>query len=526
MTESVIRDIIGMAKTVAGGVKDVVGSGKQVSLSRGAKRGTLQFPVIVSRAMSYNDITMISKALEKQYVSFVQVVTSMNASTDEKDVHSYLKSIHQNFGADDTDPFSTAKAFTKIVGSKLEESFNKVHMVNEDALQSTKDFNNVLIVEAKDMETGNRNHYYNKLLEAYGEGKLYRTNKGIFTECDNGNIKEIMLVESLDNEGEYMICESPEYPKDFNYQRLSYDLCESMIMTQMKQDSKEYVYPFIESVLNDLSTNSDIISISEASGRSVANNRIRKTKLNIQPNNNPITRISSAERPMVKDMDKSLDVSKLTDNDVKKVNELVPTLLTLTTQFKDKEGKVKRVEKYIIGVKTIIHSVSSESMMENLVKGVKKDRIFQKLLKYTTGEINFFKDLVFAIDEIKDEIKVKHTDSMWWSALRRRQQKAKYIKALGQKSLLPNATIVLTKDEVETIKQNYRIDFENLNTARSLIKSYYLLGFVILDPSIENAKLMFDGELTFREVTYSQLEKESNTANKELKMMMQAIGRM
>lgn len=542
MAESIFQDIVNTFKEINNETKQAFKATKNrpQSISRAAKKGTMQFAVITSRANSLADTTMVAKALERQYVSFIRVVASLNATTHEDDIDSYLKTLHQNFDIGDV---STTGRIGSILQStkELEESFNRLHELNETVINADP---NKIVVHYKDLPMYQRNNYFNQVGKLV-KGPLYKTSKGIFTESE-GLISEIFLTESLEN-GTYEIVQSHKIPQSFEFTKIDNTLANSYMKAVQIRESKEYQYPFNETILNDLCTESTI-TINEAKARS-GNNKSnsnsvpvsRKVRYNISSNkvkgdiNNNLSGNVGVSMGMVGNMDVNLKkapdkkpinrVIELSDNDAKKANELVPTMVHLVTHFQ-KDDKIVRTEEYLIGVKTIIHPVSSESMIENLVKGVKRDRMFQHILKYTTGEVSFFKDLVLTLNDIKGEIKTKYRDSIWWTALRRRKERAKVLSRIRVNELLPNATIVVTSDELEYIRVNYKIDFNNINTAKELMKAYYLLGFVIVDPSVETCKFLFDGDVDFREQSYSSLERENSNKSKEIQNIMQILGKM
>lgn len=70
------------------------------SIAKESSPGIFQFPELVSTSISLQETTMVSKATERQYVSFISVITSIDSVTDEKSVHQYLQRLHQNFNGD------------------------------------------------------------------------------------------------------------------------------------------------------------------------------------------------------------------------------------------------------------------------------------------------------------------------------------------------------------------------------------------------------------------------------------------
>ena len=94
LNETILRDIIDIKNSINMDELDFIKTSK--SVSREASYGILQFPVLVSTSLPLQDVTMISKALERQFVSFVAILTSTQSVTDAKSINKYLKRIHQN----------------------------------------------------------------------------------------------------------------------------------------------------------------------------------------------------------------------------------------------------------------------------------------------------------------------------------------------------------------------------------------------------------------------------------------------
>ena len=71
------------------------------SLAKKAKEGILQFPAICSNSLDADTLSMASKALERNYATFAQIVYTMNcvAQVDEiKGVGDFINKFHTNIG--------------------------------------------------------------------------------------------------------------------------------------------------------------------------------------------------------------------------------------------------------------------------------------------------------------------------------------------------------------------------------------------------------------------------------------------
>jgi hypothetical protein len=222
--------------------------------------------------------------------------------------------------------------------------------------------------------------------------------------------------------------------------------------------------------------------------------------------------------------DKSQYTNHLLNNDVKKANELVPTTLDISVFMSN--GKSTVQSNILLGIKAISHLVESEEMIYNVSKAIEEKRSLFRFFQWTTGEIEFFKDYLFMIDRIKREATGRRDDSHWWRSLKRRSAEDKLRRmTFSKKEVLPNATILITMDEVEYIANNYNIDLlGNTAAVRTLMEVFFLLGFVIVDPAAELAYFFFDGQTTFQTFSYSSLERE-NTSTSEVKSIVSLMNK-
>ena len=98
---TIIKDITAALRDARGVVKELdIGSKMRASsIARMSSEATLQFPVIMSRAINVNTAQSVTKALERQYAIMVQIAISLNPYLDiSKDTPaSYIKkNFHQN----------------------------------------------------------------------------------------------------------------------------------------------------------------------------------------------------------------------------------------------------------------------------------------------------------------------------------------------------------------------------------------------------------------------------------------------
>lgn len=217
----------------------------------------------------------------------------------------------------------------------------------------------------------------------------------------------------------------------------------------------------------------------------------------------------------------------LLDNDVKKANELVPTLLHVRVYPFDRNQEVAlQPIDFVVGVKATLHPVSSEEMILNIARGIKNDSKMFNFIRWTTGEIKFMRDFVLGVNELKlDAVNNGSKTSKWWTMLKRRKSLSKIKNVVLPNKLLPNATIIITKDEVDVLNKQYGYDLTKSYLVDKLMQSYFLIAFVIVDPALQRVSILFDGKTEFETLTFAGLARENQVDDRKFKEMMNMLGR-
>lgn len=203
---------------------------------------------------------------------------------------------------------------------------------------------------------------------------------------------------------------------------------------------------------------------------------------------------------------------QLLDTDVKKVNELVPSMLV--TNYAVDTGSDLLTSSCIIGVKCRLIPLDSFQILDKLASKNKDKSGLVKFIRATSGEIKFMKDFVLGIDKAKiDAINKSKRGSAnpMWRVLERRAAVNNLRKALGQKNdASPITTLVVTQEEVDYLKKMSDMELDNVNTANYILNSFNLMGICIVDETMETAKFLFDGEFNqFDTYAFTSLQKEN-----------------
>lgn len=216
---------------------------------------------------------------------------------------------------------------------------------------------------------------------------------------------------------------------------------------------------------------------------------------------------------------------KLTDRDIKRSNDMLPYGIEVRLiAVNDKKEFVQYID-IVLGIKTILHTMKSEEMVDAIVKTLQNKNAVFKFLRWTTGEISLIKDILLNVDTIKSD------------ATNRANGRAPFLSSLkklkGKKfgvsnftvphKLIPNSTLVITSSEADYIQKNFAIDLRDSRTALKLIDALFLMGFIILDDASNIMYAIYDGDRSYQEFSMDTLERE-NSANQN--KLNREIGRM
>jgi hypothetical protein len=216
---------------------------------------------------------------------------------------------------------------------------------------------------------------------------------------------------------------------------------------------------------------------------------------------------------------------RLLDRDIKKANDLVPYGVQVRLiAVNDKKEFVQYVD-FIVGVKTILHPVQSQDMIENIARSLQNRSVAFKFIRWTTGEISLVKDIILNLNDVKqDAINKANGKSPFFNTLKRLKKRRFGVSNLTvPHALIPNATIVITSYEADYLENNYAIDVRNSSIAKKLIDSMFLMAFVIMDEGTGTISILYDGDDTYQVYALETLERDNAMNSNKLG---REIGRM
>lgn len=501
---TVLRDILEIFREVDGGkVETYLTSKKHKSLSKSSSENTLQFPVICTRAIDLENMMMISKGLERNYATFAQLVFTNNPVfkiDGNQDMTQYIRQFHQNSDV----KFDPSSDLINTLGPLLTESailddyeLSLISIVHEGFDGTVVASNKRQMISLMDyMRQDIINEKFTPRIDS-----IYTNNASLASRFNSSVLeKSSKSNKSKNTTNNNVYADNRVYNND---------------NTRLNNDNRVY---------NNDTDNSTQLSGNAAVNR-IEHNVERQYVTNKYIDGEKVGSSTSNSGHMEYQLPKNI----LQDNDVKKSNELVPTILRLKVILANKNGDMQQSYEFTLGVKAHLHPVDSDEMVKNMVSACRNNNRVFDFIRWTTGEISFFKDFLFSIDEMKDDVVSKSKGaSPWWSLLKRRKALAKIKRrAMLGNRLLPNATIVISAEEVEFIKSEYGYDLMDKRLVNKIMDTYFLLGFVILDPSTEIAYIMFDGNIDFQTITFDGLNREnSNSRNVDTKEIIKLMNRM
>lgn len=521
-----------------------------------SRNSVLQFPLYITQTLRVNEAHIIGKLFERVYATFVQVVLAQNPiiSEDEANNLVFLNKFHTNLREaaeivtnkyyepiDDMDAIITESTFLRqqltencsvefkvVPPSEIDKNLvlENARLMNEplagfmylrEAIEkeeekAKKNVNTSSSTENTSNGTTSRIHRTlndNEVREiAIDNANLSKDEKAVLNSSLN-DLKDMAEVEAgrkpvepkkhqfTDVNGktadQNFAAAYAQYEKDLVDYNNKYD--KALKQLKNRHDSaQDKVDKAIQSFKDDiqLGKHKDKYSI-DSSGRI---ERIDKSN-----NNTNITKTSTSITPIRDELaQKAVDAPKLLrDADIKKLNGMLPFTIEATFRIRTAE-KLDRDVHFIIGIKTVMHLIRSEDLVEDLPELVTgKIKSLQKV-RYKTGEITF-KDYFLNLKSIKaDALKGIQYGKRWINTLKRLSEYNRANGSLLNKPAkliargnvpIPNGTLILAQPDVTMLTNRTGIDLSLISNARRLAKSLFLIAVVIVDSSAGTMRLFF-----------------------------------
>lgn len=206
-------------------------------------------------------------------------------------------------------------------------------------------------------------------------------------------------------------------------------------------------------------------------------------------------------------------------------SKLEPTMLEL--EFFVVNGDNSGMRKAVIGVSTMPRAIPADVMRANLIKALQHDNTGFKFIAWTRGEQKIVRDFMFNVTNIKEDAMAKNRYDKWFAALRKRKRNAKAFKG-SRMAINPLTSVIITKNDAALIKQTSGYDLMDEAVATKLMDSLYLLCFMVVDTDTGMVSTLLDGQRYYTETTVKHLEKSNKDKGNDLtnvREMLKLLGR-
>lgn len=206
-------------------------------------------------------------------------------------------------------------------------------------------------------------------------------------------------------------------------------------------------------------------------------------------------------------------VADIKDTDIKKVNNMMPSVLVVKLHNKNSDVTTN----VAVGVKAKIQYVPQDEVIYRISSKNKDKNMLFNFIRSTTREISFLKDFLFALDKAKlDAIKIQKSSNSVWKILERRAVRNRVRMFNNDGGYGGIVSLVISADTLATLNKEY--DFKaSISEVENLISQYNLLSFFVADDVNERATYLFDdASRQFTTVSYTALEKTDSKDYKKI----------
>ena len=207
-------------------------------------------------------------------------------------------------------------------------------------------------------------------------------------------------------------------------------------------------------------------------------------------------------------------VTILKDQDIKKMNDAVPSILVVRFYQRDNNGGISDIPtEFLIGVKSKIVPITTTEILRRIMNDNKDGQKFLKFMRTITGELKA-SEVILGLSRITDDVKsykVKGARGDLWTLLQNRAAAAKsQVKSGKHNDFSAITTVLISQEDVDELYREENLDISDPKNALRFMSSYNLMGFAIVDDFNEVLHLLLDnGSKSFEDISYTMLERET-----------------
>lgn len=207
----------------------------------------------------------------------------------------------------------------------------------------------------------------------------------------------------------------------------------------------------------------------------------------------------------------------LDESKIQKLNTMKPLMMSVDLNVVDKNGSLSRPVSYVIGVKCHTRLIDADILPEVAAYPLKEMNKKLRKVKWRAGELKFGRDILWKKTSKKQTASDSRDPKRKWyrrlyelahmsgdgtAAASIKNGKSPWAnwwqdkltggnnKDVGH-GLIPNATIIMSKSDIDNIKREKDIDLLSGSKASKFCKELFLIGLIVIDDDKEAVKVMF-----------------------------------
>lgn len=529
------------------------------SIARAASKLIAVFPVLTSRTVSMSSAHAVSKYIEQISCQFFMLALQQANISNVKNGIDYLRNFHQNLDLGDdnsnaiiatmqswldayekgtfenatiagsmnaeafaeasVDPFMFQADNVKISSTDIRDLVNLMHEnANIEVLDtnlnpiSVNDYivrefaNGTYKVTMGYMDLNEAKKYTGKVKNNYNNGN--NQNSGNNSQNNNQN-------QQKDYSG-YIAARQQASDYEDQKARAREDQRHQNQTAEEEQRFRNKVYQDTQNYYNNLGQERE-----KQKNREIENQKNR----DFQAEQERKRREAEEEKAAKERADSQYNIQKaqqfrygsamiLKDQDIKKMNDAVPSILVVRFYQRDNNGGISDIPtEFLIGVKSKIVPITTTEILRRIMNDNKDGQKFLKFMRTITGELKA-SEVILGLSRITDDVKsykVKGARGDLWTLLQNRAAAAKsQIKSGKHNDFSAITTVLISQEDVDELYREENLDISDPKNALRFMSSYNLMGFAIVDDSNEVLHLLLDnGSKSFEDISYTMLERET-----------------
>lgn len=473
------------------------------SLARATSALTMVFPVICTNALPIEVASMIAKAIERKNVAMLQMAFSAYTITNSADAIEYLSTFHTNLDANKI----TVDKFISIMDTLTESASvyipaNIIQEIADDCKRNTN-----YILEDSVSESS---------MLSFKEINKFDSSH-VIKEADNdaNNKPDYRKMMYDDNKAERELRKAELGQKEKERQdRLSRDTYDRQLKQQDYETRRKEDRDLRTSELNQRKAELDQRKEEMKKKEELDQQQRKEDREDRQKQNDIQNALNVAKNNLSKrSEDRQALQAMLLPSDVKKANEMQPSLMIVNFYVNDKDKALNVAQQFVAGVKSKLYSVDSSDIIDKIITKHADSDILLKLVQVSTREISFIKDFLLGIDDAKLDAlnrSKKGSGSAIFNALEDRALNGKVRRALKNNNMYKAiSTLVVSMEEVDQLKKYNNIDLTKVKITSKIMSKLNLLYFVIVDTTSEAVYMLTDGEASYETISFTNLERDN-----------------